>query len=504
MGALFWLDPAGGNGVGITDFPLDDGWIHMVYARNLATTLRTDYNAGTLESGMTSPLWVILNAFMFNIGKAFSLNPTAMPKFLSLLFSIFSSILVYILVRARCHYPLIALAAALVLTLDPRWSFSRAAGMEVTLFASLLLLTFVALDMRRDLLAGLSFGLACIARPEGLVLIALLVPAWYLLFQPLPRPHMSFVKLTLPAALMFGCWMVYNILVTGHLLPNTFYVKAQTKEYFRTDNLRLMWEQMLLGTHFLRNYLGIFLYLAGVSVLVRRNWKENIFLILFPWLFFFSLSVTHTFLQSRPYYWDRYFHPVIPFLIIPVFLAFQWPRRGSAEKHLPSTPPLQKALLPALITAALIIVSFPGIRDLHAYSGLFSTNCRDIRTGNVETGKWLKPNTRPGDWIATMDGGAIRYFSERNVLDMVGLNNHRLLEKEAGAERNRLLLQQIKESEPSYYVLFPRIFSGFIGLMNLEPVKVITLKGYSIIAGNRQSVIAVYVDGGSQPRPGPQ
>ena len=94
--------------------------------------------------------------------------------------------------------------------------------MEVTLFASLLLLTFVALDMRRDLLAGLSFGLACIARPEGLVLIALLVPAWYLLFQPLPRPHMSFVNLTLPAALMFGCWMVYNMLVTGHLLPNTF------------------------------------------------------------------------------------------------------------------------------------------------------------------------------------------------------------------------------------------------------------------------------------------
>ena len=498
LGALFWSNPAGGSGVGITDLPLDDGWIHLVYTRNLATNLRPDYNAGNLESGMSSPLWVIINALLFNIGKTLSLNPTIMAKFLSLLFSIFSSILVYILIRARCHTPFIALAAVLVLTLDPRWSFSRAAGMEVTLFASLLLLTFVALDMRRDLLAGLSFGLACIARPEGLVLIVLLVPAWYLLFQPQPKPLISFIKLTLPAVLMFGSWTVYNLLVTGHPMPNTFYVKAQTQEYFRPDHLRFMWKQMLLNLHFFRNNLGIFLYLAGVVVLVRRNWKENIFLLLFPWLFIYSLSVTHTFSQNWPYYWDRYFHPVIPFLVIPVFLAFQWPRPAFAEGLFRSTSAVQKALFPALITVVFFIVSFPGIKDLNAYGDLFSTNCRDIRTGNVEIGKWLKLNTQPGNWIASMDGGAIKYFSERNVLDVFGLNNHYILKSEAGAERTRLLLQQMEEVKPSYYVFFPRIHSEFIRFMKLEPVKVITLEGYSLIGGNRQSEIAIYVDTVSQ------
>ena len=498
LGTLFWLNPAGGTGIGITEFPLDDGWIHMEYARNLATTLRLDFNSGYLESGMSSPLWVILNAPLFIIGKALSLNPTIMPKFLSLLFSIISSILVYILVRKRCRYPLIALATALMLTLDPRWSFSRAAGMEVTLFASLLLLTFVALDMRKDLLAGLSFGLACIARPEGLVLIALLIPAWYLLFNPQPKPLISFIKLTLPVILMFGCWMVYNLLVTGHPMPNTFYVKAQTKVYFRPENLKLMWEQMFLNIHFFRNYSGIFLYLAGVAVLVRRNWKENIFLILFPWLFFFSLSITHTFSQGWPYYWDRYFHPVIPFLIIPIFLAFTWPRPRFAEGLFRSTSAVQKALLPALITVVFIIISFSGIKNLNAYSELFSKNCRDIRTGNVEIGKWLKSNTQPGDWIASVDCGAIKYFSERNVLDVIGLNNHYILQQEHGAERTRLLLQQIEEVRPSYYVFFPRVQSEFIRFMKLKPVKVITLEGYSVIAGHRQSVVAIYVDTVSQ------
>ena len=499
LGALFWSNPAGGNGVGITDFPLDDGWIHLVYTRNLATTLRPDYNTGDLESGMSSPLWVILNALLFNVGKAFSLNPTIMAKVLSLIFSVFSSILVYILVRTRCNYHFMALAAALLITFDPRWSFSRAAGMEVTLFASLILLTFVAIDMRRDLLAGLSFGLACIARPEGLVLIALLVPAWYLLFQPQPKPLISFIRLTLPAVLMFGCWMVYNLSVTGHLMPNTYYVKAQTKVHFRPDHLRFMWEHMLLSIHFFRNYSGIFLYLAGAVLLIRRNWKENIFLLLFPWLFFLSLSVTHTFTQSWPYYWDRYLHPVFPFLVIPVFLAFQWPRPAFAQGLFRSKSAVEKALLPALIAAVFFIVSFPGLKDLNAYSDLFSTNCRDVRTGNVEVGKWLKSNTQPGDWIASVDGGAIKYFSERNVLDAVGLNNHYILQNEAGVERTRLLLQQIEEVKPSYYVFFPRIQSDFIRFRKLEPVKTITLEEYSIMAGHQQSVVAIYVDAVHEP-----
>ncbi len=37
-------------------FPLDDGWIHMVYARNFAENAQFWYNPGIPESGLTSPL----------------------------------------------------------------------------------------------------------------------------------------------------------------------------------------------------------------------------------------------------------------------------------------------------------------------------------------------------------------------------------------------------------------------------------------------------------------
>ena len=44
------------------DFPLDDSWIHRVYARALAHGEGFAYNPGQQETGATSPLWVIVTA----------------------------------------------------------------------------------------------------------------------------------------------------------------------------------------------------------------------------------------------------------------------------------------------------------------------------------------------------------------------------------------------------------------------------------------------------------
>ena len=43
-------------------FPLDDGWIHQTYARNLARNGRLEFIPGIVSSGSTSPLWTILLA----------------------------------------------------------------------------------------------------------------------------------------------------------------------------------------------------------------------------------------------------------------------------------------------------------------------------------------------------------------------------------------------------------------------------------------------------------
>ncbi|HSE93995.1 MAG TPA: hypothetical protein VLF19_11870, partial [Methylomirabilota bacterium] len=45
---------------GAAGFPLDDSWIHLHFARNLAEGAGFSYNPGVPVAGSTAPLWTVL------------------------------------------------------------------------------------------------------------------------------------------------------------------------------------------------------------------------------------------------------------------------------------------------------------------------------------------------------------------------------------------------------------------------------------------------------------
>src|ERR1051325_11139025 len=47
---------------GASGFPLDDSWIHLQFARNLAEGAGFSYNPGVPVAGSTAPLWTLLLA----------------------------------------------------------------------------------------------------------------------------------------------------------------------------------------------------------------------------------------------------------------------------------------------------------------------------------------------------------------------------------------------------------------------------------------------------------
>src|SRR5262245_15410518 len=151
------LNRAPGTDAALRGFPLDDGWIHMVYARSLATEGGFHYNVGVSEAGMTSPLWVVILAGVHAIlgkGEGVRVDPGAAArvvlgaKVVSLAFGIAGVLALRGLARDLGEGEGAAFLAGALAALDPSLTFARAAGMEVPLFI------FLVLAALRDALAA--------------------------------------------------------------------------------------------------------------------------------------------------------------------------------------------------------------------------------------------------------------------------------------------------------------------------------------------------------------
>jgi hypothetical protein len=85
---VFLVNSGSGVSSWFDKFPLDDGWIHMVYARSFAENAQLWYNPGVPESGMTSPLWAIVVGSTWAIIGMLGLGIVATAKLLGVIFAI--------------------------------------------------------------------------------------------------------------------------------------------------------------------------------------------------------------------------------------------------------------------------------------------------------------------------------------------------------------------------------------------------------------------------------
>jgi len=146
-------------------FPLDDSWIHLTYARNLALRGEWAFLPGVPSAGSTAPLWSALLA----IGFLIRLAPYAWTYFLGglLLFALATLAEISarrLLASYRPRVPLIGLFFAF------EWHlvWSAGSGMETLLHASLVTMVLVLLTdpSPRPLTLGLLAALSVWARPE--------------------------------------------------------------------------------------------------------------------------------------------------------------------------------------------------------------------------------------------------------------------------------------------------------------------------------------------------
>ena len=487
--SVFLFDRSSGTAAATTGFPLDDSWIHLVYARSVSEFNGFAYNPGEQEAGFTSPLWVILLSLAFWLKPVFLGNLVLAVKFIGVTVAWICSGIVYEVAHRISGRSLGALCAGLMVALDPSLCFAKLSGMEVLLASSTVLCALLAMLEASPIAIGLALAAAPLTRPENAIIVVLALPICFAILHRRKSWVTDGAAMFMPVSIAVAVWIGFCLSATGRPLPNTYYAKypGQGVDLFLA-NLKIICGPMIfdLPWFFLGSGLLLFVFGARLILIHARggslSQKLTYGLVLgYPLLFVVGIAWSNALQQSWPFYWNRYFQPVIPILLLPLGIAlgslFERAARGFHSTGIRNR--LQSLGIAVVCLLPLVTLS----SKFMTYAHRFSDNCEDINQTQVKIGRWLADNTEPEAIIAANDAGAIRFFSQRPVIDLLGLNNHEVLSLGP--------IATLMKKRPRYVVIFPSWFPQLARNPHLHNIYMVKDSHYTICDGS-QDVMVVY------------
>jgi len=475
----FVLDRSPGSAAAWVGLPLDDAWIHLVYSRSIAALQGFAYNPGQLETGSTSPLWAIVLVPASWLARLCHASVVLPSKVTTLAAGVGASLAAARLARGLGFGVGVGAVAGLVIAVDPALAFAQVSGMEVMLASALALWAVGELAHARYHVAGIAAGLAPLARPEMalLSLPVLALAEWRLHAEGASAKRR--VQALLPGLLAVGGWASYCGLVTGYLLPSTFYVKAAMGTDQLARNLVLIFTEILPASPWFRGGAGVVLLAIGTVMAWRRGAVGQL-TVAFPWVYFLGVAASRELADGQSFYFLRYLLPAEPFLLATMAMggvgvvAWAWRHRRAAW-----------APGYALAVAALLMVTLARLpSSLAAEAHLFAWNCQNIEELNVAMAVWLKDHVPASDTILVGDAGAARYFAQHRIIDAVGLNDHAWLHREPRA------VSELGHAR--YAAFFPALIPELSQSPSWRPIHRTHTEHLTICTHCRQSEIVAY------------
>ncbi|HEX3554663.1 MAG TPA: hypothetical protein VIA62_15680 [Thermoanaerobaculia bacterium] len=484
-------------------FPLDDSWIHLQFARNLARGHGLSYNPGHLVTGSTAPLWTALLSLLFLLPG----NVIAWVKALGIALHLAGVDATRRLSRELGLSPgLAALAAGL--TLATSWLvWSALSGMEIPLFI-LLSLWGMILHLRERAAPGrppLSAGVlavAALARPEGVLLLGLAFVDRLLVFAPeegsqglqgSPRwrpPSLrtlllgvAFAVCALAGPCLFYAWAGGSVLPTtwaakggggAHgLLPNQRYLANVLNLFFQPQP----WMTLLAGA-------------GAVALATRLGTPRDRGLL--PALWLFGLPLAYSVLTPGPTQmlgnFGRYYFPLFPVLVILGLLALAGPVR--ALGGLPRSPVLRMAL--AILGGGVLFA--PTLATLLRGEDFYVQNVANVQESDVAIAQWLAARVPPEAVLAVNDIGAIKYLLPNPIVDLASIATPEIRREvqraaAAGVPWDDAMVAAVERRRPDYVVIFPSWVRGVARDPRFRPVHHLEIENNVTMGG---SEIVVY------------
>ncbi|HSQ61090.1 MAG TPA: hypothetical protein VLT84_11805 [Acidobacteriota bacterium] len=377
-------------------FSLDDSWIHAVFARNIATGNGYSFNPGEPVSGSTGPLYSLILALLYAVT-----GEVVWPaKIFGVACQIASTLFIY---RAALHLEpgahLKSLLVGALVGISPSLLWASLSGMEISLY-----LLFVCWGIERylagkDVTATAIWSAGIWVRPDGIFLVAL----------SMLGPRRTLWKRAAFAIAALLPFFAFNWFLGGSIFPQTVGAKAHLgiDLHERTWNLVREWST-IWGLPYrkwdqLEHPAILFpCLLAGSVLLARRRPVIGLYLIGLPLAF--SLFRDHSGSHKR------YLLYVIPFGMIAAMAGLTWLTQQIEGR---------RARAAFLGVAAVVLVWQGWIASEKATN--HGWNVQNINMMQRLLGLTAAEVTQPGDVIAASDIGAIGYFSNRKIVDLMGL-----------------------------------------------------------------------------------
>ncbi len=454
--------------------PLDDSWIHLQFARNLAAGQGLSYQGGELVTGSTAPLWTALLSLLFYLPG----SVLAWVKLLGIACFLFTVHATYRLGReVGLEHGLALLAAGFALATE--WLvWSALSGMEILLFTGLGTWGMVLHLRERRTPGRLALSLpvlavATLARPEGGLLLLLALADRLLILRPeadrlrLAAPDWRSLAagLALAAAVLLPVALFY-LAVGGSPLPTTFGAKAGS---VRSLLPQLPYVHAVLAIFLLPQPYMVLCAGAGILALASRLGTPRDRGLL-PALWLLALPLAYSTLSPAGAgvvagNFGRYLFPLFPPLLVlgVLGLAGVLP----LVRRLPALP-LGPRRLPAAAGLALLLLAWPTVTSLARGAARHAQTVANVEDSDVRMARWLARRLDPAAVLAVNDIGALKYLLPNRVLDLAGIvhpqvHRHLARARERGRPWQEGILAFLGEGRPDYLIVFPAWFPGLLG-----------------------------------------
>ncbi len=407
----------------------DDAFIVFRYVKNLEAGHGLVFNVGERVEGYSTFLWLAL------LAAAHQLLPMVTLPTLARVGGVIGAMGVVVVTARRAPDSVgrvVPVLAATLLAFDASFAAWAAAGLETPLFT--LLVAAGALETARVLdgrpltwRPGLWFALASLTRPDGPLFLA--VAAAFVMAAEWWHGRLTLrtcAVLVAPTLLLVGPHLLWRYWYYGAWVPNTALAKVPGGLGHLRD-----------GFTYVRNFTRERYTLAWIPLvavlLVRRR----------PVWLFYVLTTLAVYLGYVMYVggdslgFFRFIVPVLPLMYLVAAYAVHETAAWVGLRGLRETPRVVATTLVVATLAGLAVrpgalpapwhdnqsgLSFPGDGIEHPYRwyGNYFVDRLSMAA------RYLNEHTEPGAVVASTPAGAIGYYLDRPLIDMLGLNDRHI------------------------------------------------------------------------------